>query len=130
MGLPRVSKRGSRGLWASETVGRKCFLETGRLEEISWGAFFDFDFGLDVGCGGSGFDDFSREELGLDRFVEVGVSLVRDFWARANVPKSIFASSIMLTLILQGGALLNYIVFVVFAFVFVIFSVIFHFLLA
>jgi hypothetical protein len=42
VGVLRVSKRGSRV--GGAVVGRKCFRETGRLEESSWGA--DLDFGL------------------------------------------------------------------------------------
>ena len=46
MGVLRVSKRGSReGAWE---VGSKRFRETGRLEEISWGAFLDLGLEVDV----------------------------------------------------------------------------------
>lgn len=85
VGVLRVSKRGSRVGWV--VVGRKCFRETGRLEESSWGADLDFGLGLEVEWG------FGSGRGGFDFFTDDVDCSVRDFWARARVPKSMFASS-------------------------------------
>jgi hypothetical protein len=69
--------------------GRKCFLETGNLEEISRGAVLDLDFVWSL-VGRPGLVE--REGFEEDDF-EVSEVFVRDRWADARVPKSISASS-------------------------------------
>jgi len=61
---------------------RKCLLETGFLEDISWGAFFDFDFtGLEavVEVGRVGSFSLARFLDSFDMLVEAIVPLVNAF---------------------------------------------------
>jgi hypothetical protein len=110
--VERVSKRGSRGLCRFWTEGRKCFRETGRFEEISWGAFLD----LDVGSVEGGLEwetDLGGFKRGFVGFWFVEVSWIKDLWALASVPKSMLASSLISTgVVISGDTVLNYIIWV------------------
>jgi len=61
---------------------RKCLLETGFLEDISCGAFFDFDFtGLEAVAGVARVGSFSLVRFlgSLDMLLEAVVPLVNAF---------------------------------------------------